>query len=506
MSRRQHGAGSVFWDGKRNRWVGQYGNGYTAAGKRAYRTRTFLTEEAAEEWLESEGHSPSELQPVPPASPESSRSAQVSRDDSLAPSSFDWWESRPVLAHIRRFALARMCSPAAVLGVVIERTLATVPHPVVLPPTIGGVGSLNMFCALVGPSGSGKGAAESAAADAVLFDDPISTAPLGSGEGIAHCYAHPEKVKDEDGGTAHTEIVWDTHSVLFTSPEVDAMVAIGDRRGSTLMEQLRNAYSGERLGFSYADETRKIPLERHQYRFGLVVGVQPLKAGPILNDSAGGTPQRFIWMPTTDAAITDTPPVEPEPFRLHAPRWGEIRTDAMGRHVLEIPAEVEHLVRAQHAARGRGDGHALDGHAMFTREKVAVALAVLDGRAEMTLDDWSLAGHIMHLSDVTRSRITAILRDSQQQRDDWESERRMTTDAHTWEKRIDRVSEFIERKVGNSQNGEIMSSKLRHSLASRDRDAYEPALDRLMESGRIGTYQGPDGVEWVGVSRGVRSA
>lgn len=76
MSRRQHGAGSVFWDGKRKRWVGQYSNGYTAAGKRAYRTRTFLTEQSAEKWLESEGHSPSKLQPVPPAPPESSRSAR----------------------------------------------------------------------------------------------------------------------------------------------------------------------------------------------------------------------------------------------------------------------------------------------------------------------------------------------------------------------------------------------------------------------------------------------
>lgn len=37
------------------------------------------------------------------------------------------------------------------------------------PPTRGGRMSLNLFVALVGPSGSGKGAAEAVAAEAVIF-------------------------------------------------------------------------------------------------------------------------------------------------------------------------------------------------------------------------------------------------------------------------------------------------------------------------------------------------
>lgn len=74
----------------------------------------------------------------------------------------DLWSARPALQHIRAFAYARLCSPWAVLGVALLRVLHHVPPWVTLPPLIGGRGSLNAFVALVGPPGSGKGAAEAA--------------------------------------------------------------------------------------------------------------------------------------------------------------------------------------------------------------------------------------------------------------------------------------------------------------------------------------------------------
>lgn len=390
------------------------------------------------------------------------------------------WDSRPVLAHIRKFALARMCSPAAVLGVVIERTLATIPPAVVLPPVIGGDGSLNLFCALIGPSGDGKGSAETAAADAVRFSEPITIAPLGSGEGIVHCYAH--RAKDEDGQSI---IEWDRRSVLFSSAEVDSIVAIGDRKGSTLMGQLRSAYSGEQLGFSYADETRKIPLEKHGYRFGLVVGIQPEKAGPIVYDAAGGTPQRFIWLPTTDPQITATPPSEPSPWIAPTIGWDTVPVNVRGRRQLVVPDAVVALVRQQRAARARGEGGALDGHSLFSREKVAVALAVLAGHPGMRIEDWDLAGRIMHLSDLTRSRILATLEAQRQKRDDLEIDRRDDSSRRAWDRQVERVSDTIMRKLGATSEGEIPSAKLRRSLALRDRDAYEVALDRLIAQNQI---------------------
>jgi len=120
-----------------------------------------------------------------------------------------------------------------------------------------------MFVALVGSSGVGKGSAEGAAIRAVHFPENIYTAPVGSGEGIAHQYAHREK----------RDVIQDRDSVLFTVSEVDILTALGQRTGSTLLSQLRSAYSGERLGFGYADAMKRLPIERHSYRLGLVVGV-----------------------------------------------------------------------------------------------------------------------------------------------------------------------------------------------------------------------------------------
>jgi hypothetical protein len=93
-------------------------------------------------------------------------------------------------------------------------------------------GVLNIFVGLVGPSGSGKGAAEAVAADA-LNVGYIESHNVGSGEGIAHGYKH--RVKGE--------LVWndDHHAVLFSVPEIDSLAAQGDRKGATLMPSCAQA-------------------------------------------------------------------------------------------------------------------------------------------------------------------------------------------------------------------------------------------------------------------------
>lgn len=389
----------------------------------------------------------------------------------------DLWDQRPVLDHIRRFALARMTSPAAVLGVTLLRALSTAPPTVVLPPLIGGVGSLNLFAALVGPSGAGKGASEAAARDAFYWPEPVYLATTGSGEGIAHCYAHIEK----------GEQVNDRRSVLFTVPEIDALSAISSRQGSTLLSQLRSAFSGERLGFSYADRSRRLLLERHAYRLGMIVGVQPERAAGLLADADGGTPQRFIWLPATDQAITHQPDTEPEPLHLPMPAWVvETETHTDGYNVIRIPDEVAYEVRLNHAARARGEGTALDGHSMFAREKVAFALAILDNRAYMNSDDWRISGLIMALSERTRSGIQSTLTVKAAQKQDAEvaAEIRrvslMEDAAHA--KAVLRVRANIERKL---TAGPASKGDLRKGISSRDRDNFDEALETCVNLGTV---------------------
>ncbi len=406
---------------------------------------------------------------------------EVTADDLSAQKSF--WNSRDILTHIQQFAYARMISPWTLLGVSLLRILATIPPHVVLPPLIGGYGSLNLFIALVGPSGVGKGASESAAHDCIDYCTDIYTAPVGSGEGIAHQYAHRER-----GG-----VVRDRDSVLFEVSEVDTLTALGNRQGSTLLSQLRSAFSGERLGFGYADATRRLPIERHTYRLGMTIGIQPEKAGPIIYDADGGTPQRLVWLPATDPDITPDPAPAPPQWVIETqtswlPGWDMY-------HILTVPDLVAKTIRHNHAARARGEGEALDGHALFARLKVTQALTLLDQRRVMTEEDWALSEVVMRMSDITRSRVMGTLQKKQKQIDHARAEREAGRAVHVAETveeaAIQRVCGKVQRVVAG---GEIAWSELRtHKISSRDREHLEEAVERLVSAGQIKVVDEPRG-------------
>src|SRR5690606_38473588 len=74
--------------------------------------------------------------------------------------------------------------------------------------------------------------------------------------------------------------------------------------GSTLLATLREVYSGSDLGAQYATADKRRPVRAHCYRAALVAGIQPARSGVLLDDAAGGTPQRWLWLPTTDPGWT----------------------------------------------------------------------------------------------------------------------------------------------------------------------------------------------------------
>jgi hypothetical protein len=252
---------------------------------------------------------------------------------------------------------------------------------VCLPPIVGGKASLNMFVGLVGPSGSGKGAAEAVAADALDVGYIVSH-NVGSGEGIAHGYKH--RVKGE--------LEWndDDHAVLFSVPEIDSLAAQGDRKGATLMPQLRSGWTGEQLGFGYADPTKRIIVEAHQYRLCLVAGIQPARAACLLDDADGGTPQRFLWLPATDPDAPDVAPAEP-PDDLVAPPSAQLSSPR--RHQ---DRRLRHRPR-HHQGRPPGTQPRRRRRPRRTRPpgqlKTAAALGIADGRyASPTTTGTSPAG------------------------------------------------------------------------------------------------------------------
>lgn len=395
-----------------------------------------------------------------------------------------FWTRRPVLEHILEFARSRRAGPWAVLGVACTRAVASTEPPIALPPTIGSAVSLNLFAALVGQSGSGKGAAEGAARDALRFVDysgnPITTDefPLGSGEGIARTF-RPAGA-DEDEPLERTR-------ALFTAPEVDTLAALGSRQGSTLMPELRKLFMGEQLGFNNASKATRSTLPAHSYRACLTVGVQPVKAGPLLHDADGGTPQRFVWLPVGDPDAPETAPDTPEPWTVKAPRWGGSLT------YLEVPEVARAAMDAHRLATLRGEPvDPLDGHRMLTRLKVAVALMLLDGRSITTTEDWELAGIVMRVSDRTRAGIEHSLTERARAANRARAHEKAEQDAIVEDRANERIRQrardavirVLERKGKSSRK--LLRGDMRHELR-RELDA---TLADLIAEGYVCEFGG----------------
>jgi hypothetical protein len=297
-----------------------------------------------------------------------------------------FWDSRDSLKTVYLGALSRMCAPWAVLGFCAARALSLVRPHCALPPIIGGPGSLNWFCAITAESGKGKSSAADVARE--LVTEYVRERNLGSGEGITDAYVKPaNKETGEPRGLYE--------SVMFVADEVDNMAALSNRSGSTMMPTLRSGFTGGKLGFSYR-QASDLHLERHSYRMTLIANIQPGRAGALMDDIHGGTLQRFMWFPGIDPRVDPQIPTMPDALDLppHS-AWLYPRQ-------IKVPYEAIELIRDERARNMRGETDTLDGHALFIREKFAFALAVLDGRDEMTYDDWYLAGTASRISDCTR--------------------------------------------------------------------------------------------------------
>jgi hypothetical protein len=405
---------------------------------------------------------------LPPSEPPSS-------DELVA-----FWDARPLLAHIERYSRARRVAPWAVLGCVLARVVTATEPSIVLPPLIGGQASLNLFVGLVGPSGSGKGAAERVAAEC-LSVGPITSLTTGSGEGIGHAYRRRDRKGDQ------VEV---NQAVLFSVPEVDTLSALGARKGATLMPELRRAWSGEALGFQYADPTRRLIIEGHSYRMCLVVGIQPARAGALLDDSDGGTPQRVVWCSAIDRDAPDVAPEAPKPYGWKQPSLLLARHDTLtGRHELHVCESARKLVDDVRLARLRGEGTVLDGHALLARLKIGAALAIADGRLDVSEDDWRLADVIMRQSDATRAEVAQTLasaaRESNVAKAEAEAHRAVVIDERAAEAALKRASKAVLAKLRRSESEWVASSVVRRGLAHRDRGSFDAAVEALLSTGQI---------------------
>lgn len=404
----------------------------------------------------------------------------------------DFWTARPSHELIFAAALSRAVSPWAVFGCCVARTLALVPPAIVLPPTAGDDGSLNWFVAIVGASGTGKGM--SARVAKRLVTDEVNVKAIGSGEGMVECYNRQPPKKDETS----TPVI----SVLFDISEISTLGAMSARSGQTTLDVLKQGFSGEGLGFSTRGRQGEAVPE-NTYRMTVIAGVQPMAAGVLLDDLTG-TAQRFMWFPATDSRIQRNGPEWPVDnlggrltLSANFPRVWEV-ANAMG--AISIPEEAVDAVWDARIARNQGLNDALDGHAVFAREKLAFALAYMDGRLEISSEDWRLSGVAAAVSDFTRDRtadeLTEAKADESRDRGHLKGVESAAADLGRAREQMaapQRVMGSVIDKIKRSMPEGLTNRELMRKISGRDQGGVKEVLDYLVGQGTVALVDG----RWV---------
>ena len=432
------------------------------------------------------------------------------------------WGMSDRLQHIRRYALCCLTSPWAVLGATLIRVSCATEPNIQLPALVATKASLNLFVALVGASGTGKSGAMDVAEEMLIprlagsnTPIPIPALPLGSGEGLSDIYVRlpprlPRRGQQEDGigedalGLGVAGAVQHCTRALVVAEEVDTIDAQVRRSGSTLMQQLRLAWSGGQLGHAYRDETKRIQVPKHAYRMGLLVGVQPGRGAALLDDADGGTPQRFLWLPATDPGLVENPEDFAEPLPVTIPQYVRGAT-------FRVWPPVRQVVRKARLDRNKGLAEALDGHALLTRLKVAAALVLLhdgwwgDEALDISEQAWYAAGLVMAKSDQTRESVRQYLSEAAQAANVQQGRARATQEVIVaevteeaaearLETRVQRLAAKLANRIADrgktTEDRWVAHRVLNQGAAAADRKHLLDALARLEALGQVEVRDG----------------
>jgi hypothetical protein len=161
--------------------------------------------------------------------------------------------------------------------------------------------------------------------------------------------------------------------------------------------------------------------------------------------------------------------------------WTPPARISAGQH-LEVAPAIETEIRSADLARIRGETTTdpLDAHAGLYRLKVAGLLAVLDGRADVSLEDWTLAGMVKTASDAVRTNVVNALAYEQSRKEQTARERHarreVEADTATHRTRVVDGARKIAGKVWKEPE-KWTARRLRNEVARRWRDVFDDALD-----------------------------
>lgn len=355
---------------------------------------------------------------------------------------------------------------------------------------IGSPKPVNLVVVIVGPSGLGKTACDDVAEDYLPAD--VVVYPLGTAEGTCQAF-NP----DDDGQPQQ-------NNIIFSSSEIDNWAALGERAGSLTFPVLRQIVTGDQIGQKNASKAHTRIVAKRSYRAGISLSAQPGSNGVrvLFADAPGGFPQRCVFGPATDADAPDEPPTDIEP---HVPAdVADFTPNAGPYYEIPFPQSVTDEIRDHRRRVLRGDSSIdpLDGHKYLTRAKVAAGLMMLEGRAEVTEDDWRIAGRIMAMSDATRSALIRATEQAARAANRARAHASADRDDIMSDRRLMRAKQAVLRWLGKAV--ELSARDLRQKLKADIRNDFDAAIAELADDGLIHVIDVPKGKRYRIAAEGTR--
>lgn len=408
--------------------------------------------------------------------------------------SMEWIFSYPGLDKVAKAAKTRGVNPWGVLGAVMAWVAVDIPPEVTTLGEQQGKGTFNLFVALCGEPGAGKGRTMQLASDMVrreirgnfvtaAFNKP-TRAPVGSPEGMISALRPRTAAEDEDEDNQPPELA----RVIFEVAEINRLY--GERRAqeSTQEGTLLSMWSNENVGVLRKKEQDTLAVEAWSYRVCFLVGAQAKWVHRLAGETSDGLAQRWLYLPAATTHVErpqlgkkrNAVEVEIPTIDIPAEVWNATKPVVIDNYVQYALELQDYLLRKANAEKRPVDPFNV--HRAYNQARVAAALAVITrGRLEVSPEAWHLAGVVMDVSDLTRARLVREY-EHRERRDRVEA---AADRAGINDDAVIKAAETKIVKVLKDNGGTMPGGKLRNTLSKPQREVSEQAVNNLKQSGVI---------------------
>lgn len=418
----------------------------------------------------------------------------IGLDETSVIESMEWIFSYPGLDKVAKAAKTRGVNPWGVLGAVMAWVAVDIPPEVTTLSEQKGKGTFNLFVALCGEPGAGKGRTMELGGDMVRreirgnfvtagYNKP-TRAPVGSPEGMISALRPRTAAEDEDEDNQPPELA----RVIFEVAEINRLYGERRTQESTQEGTLLSMWSNENVGVLRKKEQDTLAVDAWSYRVCFLVGAQAKWVHRLAGETSAGLAQRWLYLPAATTHVErpqlgrkrNAVEVEIPTIDIPAEVWNATKPVVIDNYVqyaLELQA---YFLRKADAEKRPVDPFNV--HRAYNQARVAAALAVITrGRLEVSPEAWHLAAVVMDVSDLTRARIVREY-EHHERRDRVEA---AADKAGIHDDAVVRNAEKRIVRVLKDSGGAMPGGKLRNALSKAQREVSEQAVDNLKQSGVI---------------------